>query len=84
MFEYGLLLFFWVLVYDKNGDDIIGFVYKNDIMLVYYCLGEDYKISKLVKLIYIVLEILYVLMLFEILLLGWIYICLVVDEYGDV
>ena len=82
--EHGSSSFSRVLVYDKNGDDIIGFVHKNDIMLAYHRLGEDYKISKLVKPIYTVPETLHVPTLLETLLSGRTHICLVVDEYGDV
>ncbi|KTG22461.1 hemolysin [Pseudoalteromonas sp. XI10] len=82
--EHGSSSFSRVLVYDKNGDDIIGFAHKNDIMLAYHRLGEDYKISKLVKPIYTVPETLHVPTLLETLLSGRTHICLVVDEYGDV
>jgi len=82
--EHGSSSFSRVLVYDKNGDDIIGFVHKNDIMLAYHRLGEDYKISKLVKPIYTVPETLHVPTLLETLLSERTHICLVVDEYGDV
>ena len=52
--------------------------------MAYHRLGEDYKISKLVKPIYTVPETLHVPTLLETLLSGRTHICLVVDEYGDV
>lgn len=82
--EHGSSSFSRVLVYDKNSDDIIGFVHKNDIMLAYHRLGEEYKISKLVKPIYTVPETLYVPTLLHTLLAERTHICLVIDEYGDV
>ena len=82
--EHGSSSFSRVLVYDKNGDDIIGFVHKNDIMLAYHRIGEEYKISKLVKPIYTVPETLYVPTLFHTLLAERTHICLVIDEYGEV
>ena len=82
--EHGSSAFSRVLVYDKNGDDIIGFVHKNDIMLAFHRLGKDYKISKLVKPIYTVPETLYVPTLLHTLLAERTHICLVIDEYGDV
>ena len=47
--QHGSVAFSRVLVFDQDPDDIIGFVHKNDIMLAYHRLGEDYKIAKLVK-----------------------------------
>ena len=82
--EHGSAAFSRVLVYDKSGDDIIGFVHKNDIMLAYHRLGKDYKISKLVKSIYTVPETLYVSSLLHTLLAERTHICLVIDEYGEV
>ncbi|WP_405630526.1 hemolysin family protein [Pseudoalteromonas sp. Ld20] len=82
--EHGAASFSRVLVYDKNTDDIIGFVHKNDIMLAYHRLDKEYKISKLVKPIYTVPETLYVPTLLHTLLAERTHICLVIDEYGDV
>lgn len=82
--EHGSASFSRVLVYDKNGDDIIGFVHKNDIMLAYHRLGEDYRLGKLVKPIYTVPETLQMTRLFQDLLQDRIHICLVVDEFGDI
>lgn len=82
--EHGSASFSRILVFDKDGDDIIGFVHKNDIMLAYHRLGEDYRIGKLVKPIYTVPESLHVPRLFQSLLEKRIHICLVVDEYGDI
>lgn len=73
-----------MLIYDKDADDIIGFVHKNDIMLAYHRLGTDYKISKLVKPIYTVPSTQNVSSLLQILLTKRTHICLVIDEYGDV
>lgn len=82
--EHGSVSFSRILVFDKDGDDIIGFVHKNDIMLAYHRLGKDYKIGKLIKPIYTVPETLYVPSLLQTLLKGRTHICLVIDEYGDV
>lgn len=82
--QYGREPFSRVLVFDKDPDDIIGFVHKNDLMLAYHRLGEQYKIGKLVQPIYTVPETLHVPTLFQTLLEKRIHICLVIDEYGDV
>ncbi|WP_440054861.1 CNNM domain-containing protein [Pseudoalteromonas sp. T1lg65] len=82
--EHGSVAFSRVLVFDKNNDDIIGFVHKNDIMLAYHRLGEDYKIGKLSKALYTVPETLAAPELFKALLAQRIHIALVVDEYGDI
>ncbi len=82
--EHGSSSFSRVLIYDKDADDIIGFVHKNDIMLAYHRLGTDYKISKLVKPIYTVPSTQNVSSLLQILLTKRTHICLVIDEYGDV
>ncbi|MCF6434814.1 MULTISPECIES: CNNM domain-containing protein [Pseudoalteromonas] len=82
--EHGSVPFSRILIFDKNGDDIIGFVHKNDIMLAYHRLGEDYKIGKLVKPLYTVPETLNAPSLFQTLLEKRIHIALVIDEYGDV
>lgn len=73
-----------ILVFDKDTDDIIGFVHKNDIMLACHRLGSDYKISKLVKPIYTVPSSQNASSLLQTLLTDRTHICLVVDEYGDV
>jgi CBS domain containing-hemolysin-like protein len=82
--EHGSSSFSRVLVFDKDTDDIIGFVHKNDIMLAYHRLGTDYKISKLVKPIYTVANSQNASSLLQTLLTQRTHICLVVDEYGDV
>ena len=82
--EHGSSSFSRVLIYDKDADDIIGFVHKNDIMLAYHRLGTDYKISKLVKPIYTVPSTQNVSSLLQTLLTKRTHICLVIDEYGDV
>ncbi|MDN4503964.1 hemolysin family protein [Alteromonadaceae bacterium BrNp21-10] len=82
--EHGTSAFSRVLVYDKNGDDIIGFVHKNDILLAYHREGEDYKISELVKPLYTVPDSVYLPTLLHTSLAEHTHICLVVDEYGDV
>lgn len=82
--QHGSVAFSRVLVFDQDSDDIIGFVHKNDIMLAYHRLGEDYKIAKLVKPIYTVPETLHVHTLLHTLLEKRIHISLIVDEYGDV
>jgi CBS domain containing-hemolysin-like protein len=82
--EHGSVSFSRILVYSENTDDIIGFVHKNDIMLAFHRLGEDYKIGKLVKPIYTVPETLGAPVLFQALLEKRIHIALIIDEYGDV
>ncbi|MBB1386954.1 HlyC/CorC family transporter [Pseudoalteromonas sp. SG45-5] len=82
--DYGSSSFSRILVFDKDSDDIVGFVHKNDIMLAFHRLGTDYKISKLVKPIYTVPSSHNVSSLLQTLLTKRTHICLVVDEYGDV
>ncbi|MEL0633847.1 hemolysin family protein [Pseudoalteromonas carrageenovora] len=82
--EYGSSSFSRILVFDKDADDIIGFVHKNDIMLAHHRLGTDCKISKLVKPIHTVPEGHNVSSLLQTLLTQRTHICLIVDEYGDV
>ena len=82
--EHGAVSFSRILVFDKNSDDIIGFVHKSDIMLAHHRLGKDYKLGKLVKDIYTIPETLQLTNLFQTLLEKRIHICLVVDEYGDI
>ena len=82
--EHGSVAFSRVLIFDKNTDDIIGFVHKNDIMLAYHRLGEDYKIGKLSRPLYTVPETLAAPELFKALLAKRLHIALVIDEYGDV
>ncbi|BBN80265.1 hypothetical protein PA25_02500 [Pseudoalteromonas sp. A25] len=82
--EHGSVAFSRILVFDKSGDDIVGFVHKNDIMLAYHRLGEEYKIGKLVKPLYTVPETLDAPSLFQTLLEKRIHIALVIDEYGDI
>ncbi len=82
--EHGSVSFSRILVYAENTDDIVGFVHKNDIMLAFHRLGEDYKIGKLVKPIYTVPETLGAPVLFQALLEKRIHIALIIDEYGDV
>jgi CBS domain containing-hemolysin-like protein len=82
--EHGSVSFSRILVFDTDTDDIIGFVHKNDIMLAFHRLGEDYKIGKLVQSIYTVPETLGAPELFQALLEKRIHISLIIDEYGDV
>ncbi|KAA1165374.1 hemolysin family protein [Pseudoalteromonas fuliginea] len=82
--DHGSSSFSRILVFDKDSDDIVGFVHKNDIMLAFHRLGTDYKISKLIKPIYTVPTSQNVSSLLQTLLTKRTHICLVVDEYGDV
>lgn len=82
--QHGSVPFSRVLVFDKDGDDIIGFVHKNDLMLAFHRLGEDYRVAKLVKAIYTVPETLSAPRLFQNLLQRREHIALIVDEYGAV
>ncbi len=82
--EHGGMSFSRILVFDKDPDDIIGFVHKNDILLAFHRLGEDTKVHKLIRQIYTVPESLHVPTLFQTLVETRNHISLVVDEYGDV
>ncbi|MBB6520728.1 hemolysin family protein [Pseudoteredinibacter isoporae] len=82
--EHGSVPFSRVLVYDEDGDDVIGFVHKNDLMLAYHRVGHDYRVGKLVKSLYTVPETLSAPSLFQNLLQRREHIALVVDEYGAV
>jgi CBS domain containing-hemolysin-like protein len=73
-----------ILVFDKNPDDIIGYVLKTDVMLANSRVKPDYRISKLVKPILTVSQTLSLPVLFNKLLTQRAHICLVVDEYGEV
>lgn len=82
--EHGSVPFSRVLVFDEDGDDVIGFVHKNELMLAYHRLGHDYRVGKLVKSLYTVPETLSAPSLFQNLLQRREHIALVVDEYGAV
>lgn len=81
---HGSVSFSRVLVFNDDGDDIIGYVLKSDVMLAFHRLGADYRIAKLVKPIHTVPETIQLPNLFTTLLEKRLHICLVVDEYGDV
>jgi len=82
--EHGSVSYSRILVFDKDPDDIIGYVLKTDIMLASHRLREDFRISKMVKPIYTVSENLTLPRLFRSMLERRAHISLVVDEYGDV
>lgn len=82
--EHGSVSYSRILVYDRDPDDIIGFVLKSDIMLAATRVKPDYRVSKLVKPIFTVSEKLPLPTLFNLLLEQRAHISLVVDEYGDV
>lgn len=82
--EHGSVPFSRVLVFDEDGDDIIGYVHKNELMLAYHRLGHDYRIGKLVKPLYTVPETVAAPSLFQNLLQRREHIALIVDEYGAV
>lgn len=82
--QHGSVPFSRVLVFDKDNDDIIGFVHKNDIMLAFHRLDKDYKIGKLIKPLYTVPDSLPLPRLFQDLLEKRIHICMVINEYGDI
>lgn len=82
--QHGSVPFSRVLVFNKDGDDVIGFVHKNDLMLAFHRLGKDYRVAKLVKSIYTVPETLSAPKLFQNLLQRREHIALIVDEYGAV
>lgn len=73
-----------ILVFDKDVDDIIGFVLKTDVMLANSRVKPNYRISKLVKPILTVSQTLSLPVLFNKLLTQRAHISLVVDEYGEV
>jgi CBS domain containing-hemolysin-like protein len=73
-----------ILVFDKNPDDIIGYVLKTDVMLANSRVKPEYRISKLVNSILIVSQTLSLPLLFNKLLTQRAHISLVVDEYGEV
>ena len=73
-----------ILVFDKEPDDIIGFVLKSDIMLAHSRVKPDYRVSKLVKPLYTVSEKQALPQLFTSLLEQRAHISLIIDEYGDV
>lgn len=73
-----------VLVFDKNPDDIIGYVLKTDVMLANSRVKPEYRISKLVNSILTVSQTLRLPVLFNKLLAQRAHISLVVDEYGEV
>lgn len=82
--EHGSESFSRVLVTDKDEDDIVGYVMRNDIMLSLHRLGPDYRIAKLKKPLYTVPETVALPALFSTFIEKHLHICLVVDEYGDV
>lgn len=82
--EHGTVPYSRVLVFDKDPDDIIGFVLKSDIMLANARVKPDYKVGKLVKPIYTVSEKQALPQLFTSLLEQRAHISLIIDEYGDV
>ncbi|MBU2881213.1 DUF21 domain-containing protein [Psychrosphaera sp. B3R10] len=73
-----------ILVFDKDPDDIIGYVLKTDVMLANSRVKPDYRISKLVTSILTVSQTLSLPLLFNKLLTQRAHISLVVDEYGEV
>jgi len=73
-----------ILVFDKNPDDIIGYVLKTDVMLANSRVKPEYRISKLLNSILIVSQTLSLPLLFNKLLTQRAHISLVVDEYGEV
>lgn len=82
--EHGAVPYSRILVFDKDPDDIIGFVLKNDIMLAHSRVKPDYRVSKLVKPLYTVSEKQALPQLFTSLLEQRAHISLIIDEYGDV
>ena len=82
--QHGSESFSRILVTDKDEDDIIGFVMRNDIMLSFHRLGADYRIAKLTKPIYTVPETVALPTLFSSFIEKRLHICLIIDEYGDV
>ena len=82
--EHGSMSFSRVLVYDRDPDDIIGFVLKTDVMLALHRVRDDFRISKLVKPLYTVSQTMSLPRLFRTMLERRAHISLIVDEYGEV
>lgn len=82
--EFGSVPYSRILVFDKEPDDIIGYVLKSDIMLAHSRVKPDYRVSKLVKPLYTVSEKQALPQLFTSLLEQRAHISLIIDEYGDV
>ena len=82
--EHGSTPYSRVLVYDKDSDDIIGFVLRTDIMLALHRVRDDFRISKMVKPLYTVSQNMSLPRLFRSMLERRAHISLVVDEYGEV
>ena len=82
--EHGSVSFSRILVYDKDPDDIIGFVLKTDIMLALHRVRDDFRISKMVKSLYTVSQNMSLPRLFRSMLERRAHISLIVDEYGEV
>lgn len=73
-----------IVITDKDDDDVVGYVLKNDIMLAFHRLGANTRVSKLKKTLYTVPETIALPKLFSTFIEKHLHICLVVDEYGDV
>lgn len=82
--QHGSVSFSRVLVFNEDPDDIIGFVLKSDIMLANARLDSNFKVSKLLKPLYVVSENMSLPALFTNMLQQRLHISLVIDEYGDV
>ncbi len=82
--QHGSTSFSRILVYDKDPDDIVGFVHRNDVMLAFHRLGAQYRIGKLVKPLYTVPVTLQLPRLFADMIEHRTHISLAIDEYGEI
>lgn len=82
--EHGSVPYSRILVFDKDSDDIIGFVLKPDVLLANSRTKPDYRLSKLVKPLFTVSEKRSLPQLFREMLELRSQISLIIDEYGDV
>jgi CBS domain containing-hemolysin-like protein len=82
--EHGSVPYSRVLVYDDNPDDIIGYVFKTDVILANVRVKPNYRIGKLTKKLYIVSTNMSLPALFNKMLTKRVHMSLVVDEYGEV
>jgi len=82
--QHGSNQFSRILVFDKDPDDIIGYVFKSDAILANVRVKPNYKIGKLTKPLYVVSESMSLPSLFTNMLTKHIHMSLIIDEYGEV
>lgn len=82
--QHGSSPFSRVLVFDKDPDDIIGYVFKSDAILANVRVKPNYRIGKLTKPLYVVSENMSLPSLFTNMLTKRTHMSLIIDEYGEV